>query len=215
MKYRVKYLPALTGAYGFGETFDPERLVSPWDALDEALIADYPWTDSYPARFFAAARVGLGENGLNVLMYSDEAPLISRETRFGGATCDDSCLEFFVTPFPEDGDKYLNVEINPSGIAHVGAGDGRFGRLVYDKPIENFEIKTFARGRFWAVSYVIPNALFVSQFGKAPKAGQHMRGNFYKCSGSLLHEHYGTWNHVNAPRPDFHRPECFGEFIIE
>ena len=36
-----------------------------------------------------------------------------------------------------------------------------------------------------------------------------MRGNFYKCDESV-HPHFGVWNPVATPQPDFHRPECFG-----
>ena len=41
------------------------------------------------------------------------------------------------------------------------------------------------------------------------------RGNLYKCSGPALHEHYGCWNAVGTAAPDFHRPEYFGDMLIE
>ena len=39
-------------------------------------------------------------------------------------------------------------------------------------------------------------------------------GNFYKCDESL-HPHFGSWNPIEAPAPDFHRPECFGKLMLE
>ena len=215
MQYTIKRLPAGTGAYEFSEAFDPKKLKSPWNALDEAEILDYPWLSLYPDHFFAAARVGLSDRGINVLMYAKEAPVRAKETKFGGMPCEDSCLEFFLCPFPEDGDKYFNIEINPIGTAHVGVGEGRHGRRVYDKPIEGLQINTCVSGAFWAVSFVIPNSLFVENFGKTPTSGAEMKGNFFKCSGHELHEHYGCWNHVGTERPDYHRPEYFAPIAVE
>ena len=204
----------IKGIYDFDRSFDPAKLRSPWNEAEVAFIADYPWLDRFPAHFEASARLGADADGINVLMVARETPIIAKETRFGGMPCEDSCLEFFLCPFPEDGDRYLNIEINPIGAAHVGVGDGRYGRKVYQSPVEGMTIKTFVTEAFWAVSYNIPNGLFDAEFQKVPGAGQRMKGNFYKCSGSELHEHYGCWNHVAAPKPDFHRPECFGDIIL-
>ena len=43
----------------------------------------------------------------------------------------------------------------------------------------------------------------------ATSPGEAMAGNFYKCDESI-HPHFGSWNAVVWPKPDFHRPECFG-----
>lgn len=215
MSYSIKPLPEGTGVYPFDGAFDPEQLDSRWQGLEKAEILDYCWSEEYPTRFYAAVRVGYNAEGLHVLMYAKENPIRAAETRYGGRQCEDSCLEFFLCPFPEDSDKYLNFELNPLGTAHVGAGEGRHGRKVYSEPVPEMEITAFHDLEFWAVSFLIPQSLFLREFGKAPSSGKKMKGNFYKCSGSELHEHYGCWHHVVAPHPDFHRPECFGEMTVE
>ena len=215
MNYTIKRFPNGIGLYVFDGNFDPERLDAPWSETEQADILDYCWLNEYPDHFFAVARAGADEEGLNVLMYSNETPITANEKHFGGMQCMDSCMEFFLCPFPEDSDRYLNIELNPLGTAHVGVGEGRHGRKIYDGPVADMKIKVFHNAEYWAVSFNIPNSLFIREFGKAPVSGQKMKGNFYKCSGPSLHEHYGCWNHVTAPHPDFHRPECFGNITIE
>ena len=50
-------------------------------------------------------------------------------------------------------------------------------------------------------------------YGRRPGPGAAMRGNFY-CCDETLHPHFGSWNPIKAPEPDFHRPECFGRLIL-
>ena len=215
MTYEIKRVSGRAEACCLDDSFDPRHPAGIWAELNEAEIVDYPWISSYPYHCRACARAGMADNGLAVLMYAYETPVISRETHFGGSPCDDSCMEFFVSPFPEETQAYLNIEINPSGIAHVGFGRDRYGRFVHKEPVEGMEIKTIVReGEFWAVSFTVPFSLIGQHFGKTPEAITRMKGNFYKCSGALLHEHYGCWNHVDTAKPDFHRPEYFGDLII-
>ena len=42
-----------------------------------------------------------------------------------------------------------------------------------------------------------------------------MKGNFYKCGDDTKYPHFGCWNEVVWEEPDFHRPECFGDLILE
>ncbi|MBQ6646754.1 MAG: carbohydrate-binding family 9-like protein [Clostridia bacterium] len=215
MNYTVKRCPGAVGALSFKSVFDAKALPAPWNEADEAEILDYCWINEFPDHFYCAARVCADDSGLSVLMYAKERPIIANEKRFGGSQYLDSCMEFFLRPFPEKSGRYLNIEINPIGTAHVGAGEGRNGRKVYTEPVKDMVINTFHDENGWAISFTIPNSLFLSEFGSIPAAGQGMKGNFYKCSGPALHEHYGCWNHIDTPHPDFHRPEFFGEITIE
>ncbi|MDE6137165.1 MAG: hypothetical protein K2F97_06800, partial [Muribaculaceae bacterium] len=42
-----------------------------------------------------------------------------------------------------------------------------------------------------------------------------MRGNFYKCASATSQPHYLSWNPIDTPEPDFHRPEFFGKLILQ
>lgn len=214
MRLKIGRMNDEINGYDFNGPFDPEKFDGEWAKLEEAEISDYPWTKTYPDTFRAAARMGHNKNGFQVLMYAYETPILSKETKFGGMPCMDSCMEFFFTPFPDGDSRYINIEINPSGIAHVAIGV-RGKRYVYNREVPNMLIRTSEYdGKVWAISFNVPESFLYTHFGAFPETGTVMKGNFYKCSGGELHEHYGTWNHVGTERPDFHRPEYFGELEI-
>jgi hypothetical protein len=39
-------------------------------------------------------------------------------------------------------------------------------------------------------------------------------GNFYKCADATDQPHYVSWNPIKTEKPDFHRPEFFGEIYL-
>ena len=44
---------------------------------------------------------------------------------------------------------------------------------------------------------------------------ESIRANFYKCGDKTAHPHYLSWSPIDTPKPDFHRPEFFGELILK
>ena len=193
-----------------GRVFAPEG--EPFCARPHAAIDQYVWDEG---GYFPEARayVARTDEGLLVLMCAREREIIARETRVGGAVCRDSCLEFFLCARPSEGDLYLNVEVNAAGVAHFGLGTGRHARRVFEAVPEGVRISHSRHaGEWWAICYNLPDALLADCFGGA--AEPQMRGNFYTCD-ETIHPHFGSWNPVRAPQPDFHRPECFGRICLE
>ena len=43
---------------------------------------------------------------------------------------------------------------------------------------------------------------------------EKLLGNFYKCGDATEMPHYLSWNPIQTERPDFHRPEFFGELYL-
>ena len=209
MTYSLARLPDDAALPFFSGAFDPARVPEPFCALPEGRIDCYPWAAAYPDRFPAFFRLGWNSSGVFALMYARETPTQARETRFGGATCRDSCMEFFFMPFPDADRRYLNIEINPAGVPHVGIGEDRFERRVWKEAVPGMTIRTGAPGAWWAVLFLLPMGVLQSEYGRTLAPGLAARANLYKCSEDI-HPHFGTWNPVSAPKPDFHRPECFG-----
>ena len=58
---------------------------------------------------------------------------------------------------------------------------------------------------------VIPLHMIGIDPGRLPSS---IRANFYKCADRTAHPHFLAWNRVDAPAPDFHRPDFFGELIF-
>lgn len=194
-----------------GRLFDPES--EPFcTALNCARIDCYVW-DAQGYAPEARAYAGWNAQGLQLLLCAREEKIQARETKCGGRVCCDSCLEFFVNPDPARQANYINIEINASGVAHIGLGAGRPNRRVLDAVPEGMRISASGHdGAWWAVSYALPYGVIESLTGGA--AAEEMRGNFYTCDESI-HPHFGSWSPVRSAQPDFHRPECFGTLKIE
>ena len=64
----------------------------------------------------------------------------------------------------------------------------------------------------WRVGVVIPFELIGVDPGNLPHS---IRANFYKCGDKTAHPHYLSWSPIDTPKPDFHRPEFFGELLLK
>ena len=128
-------------------------------------------------------------------------------------------MEFFVVPVP--GGEYWNFEFNCIGTVNAShrmerpaptrLTDNEIARIrrygsCGSRPFRELE------GIFtWNLLVVIPLDLIGVEYkGEALK----MRGNFYKCASAASQPHYLSWNPIDTPAPDFHRPEFFGDIIL-
>ena len=64
----------------------------------------------------------------------------------------------------------------------------------------------------WDVAMIIPLDLIGVNPESLPDT---LKANFYKCGDLTSHPHYLSWSPIGTPKPDFHRPEYFGELIIK
>ncbi|MBR6891110.1 MAG: hypothetical protein IKN05_08980 [Clostridia bacterium] len=196
-------LPPLSGE------FDPSA--EAFCAGEYAAIDRYAWGGDY--RPEARAWLRAGGAALHVLLCAREETVSARVRDFGGPVWTDSCLEFFFQPFEGD-PRYMNIEVNAAGAALIGIGAGREGRRVLAECPGGMDIRASRHaGAWWAVAYSLPYALIGALFARAFRPGGVARGNFYKCDESI-HPHFGSWNPIDAPAPDFHRPECFGALVF-
>lgn len=189
--------------------------IKPREDTGEVLtINHYPW-DENGYRPTASACLTWSKRGIHVSMTAFEQAIIVNETQIGGSVCKDSCIEFFFQPMPDNDPRYINCEINAGGVMHIGVGAGRQNREVLQTLPDNMEITAVIKpGNLWMVRYTLPTELITNWFPDFTLwSGHAMRGNFYICDESL-HPHFGCWNPVSAPAPDFHRPECFGRIRI-
>ena len=197
-------LPALSGS------FDPEG--EPFCAGGYAPIDQYVWPGDYRPEARAYAR--WDDRALRVLLCAKEPTVSARVRDFGGPVYTDSCLEFFLKPFADD-PRYMNVEVNAAGAALIGLGAGREGRSQLTACPAGMDIRASAHaGAWWAVAYSLPYALIGECFGRPFEPRGALAGNFY-CCDETIHPHFGSWSPIDAPAPDFHRPECFGKLVFE
>ncbi len=159
---------------------------------------------------------------LFVKYYVTEDYVMAQKSESNQGVCQDSCVEFFVTPVSEG--PYYNFEFNPIGTCLLGKGHGR-----HDSKTQNPEIIKKIRRlpslgtepfderkgkQSWTLCLAIPlEILFETPLPDL--SGKIIRGNFYKCGDKLSKMHYLTWNPVETANPDYHRPEYFGVLEFE
>ena len=188
---------------------------------EELEVDEYPWGCPWddPAvpgrRPTVTAKLLLSDAGLHVLLACDEAS--PRATFFDGhdPICQDSCLEFFVNAAPDKGPDYINFECNANGALWCAFGPDRGHRQFFsDLGLKEPEVTVRKSPAGWAVEYLVSQEIFTALYGRPLEGGCAIRANFYKCGDACEVPHYAVWNHIEAPQPDYHRPECFGELSI-
>ncbi len=204
------------------KSYEVKHLAAPDDVLlvPRAKIDEAPWGAAYRPRSEAA--VGWMPDGLEVLLATWETHPRAVETEPNAEVYQDSCLEFFLAPYPEISPAYLNFEFNSRGVLLLGF-DGPGGASADRIRLPEAEGSLFRirpirldDGRAWGIRFRVPFPFLESKFGPKGMAPSHpFRGNFQKCGDLCEVEHYLSWNPIEAPTPDFHRRECFGTLRVE
>ena len=180
-----------------------------WNLIPEAPL-DCVWLHRCPSPYTTKAQLAHSDDGIYVRLTTNEWPLAITAMKHNSAVCIDSCMEFFFIP-NMNGENYINVEMNPAGICLVCIGHGRGGR---ERLEFRGEIKTEALiipECGWTVMAYIPYSFLLKHYSHCDKT---MRANFYKCGDQTVERHYSTWNKVETPMPDYHRPEYFGKITL-
>jgi hypothetical protein len=122
----------------------------------------------------------------------------------------DSTMEFFFGV--KDGD-YINCEMNSIGTSLIGVGDGRDGRRRIDEYCDIPKVTAEKKDGWWSVSTLFTYEMIEKVFGKNILE-EGFVGNLYKVGEHTASPHYGMWAPIDWEKPDFHRPEFFGDFVI-
>lgn len=194
-------------------TILPKSQTIDWNDVPIAPIDTRLWTKAVDIT--ATAQVCYDEEALYLRLTAKEAHIRAEETGPVGMPCLDSCLEFFFSPMEGD-ERYINVEFNPEKCMYLGFCACRHSSVRLLANVETVLQPCVSRtADGWEITYQIPFTfirLFFRDFVAAP--GKKMRANFYKCGDLTVCPHYFSWNPVDHPTPDFHRPEYFGELIF-
>ena len=189
-----------------------------WERVPALAIGHYLWLDNgYAPR--VEAKLCYSEQNLYVFFKVFEPQIRIQFTHFQDPVYKDSCVEFFVDPFPKKQIGYINIETNAVGAMLIAIGPTRASRVRIPKDdLKGFEIVTSVKSpveggygaEFWTLRYKLPLALFEKYYGEKITSGHLASANFYKCGDETNPPHYGAWSPVPTPTPDFHRPEFFG-----
>ncbi|NCN05769.1 MAG: hypothetical protein GW949_09070 [Spirochaetales bacterium] len=189
------------------------------------------WVNFTDPRVKVDLTLGYSEAGVLLYYQVQEPEIRALVDQDQGPVYQDSCVEWFVTPpGPEtltgQEPDYLNFEWNSKGFLLHYRGPDRRRRTpaapqVLAKVLRKSKVASHrsidqsgdqsAYPKQWSLLAQVPfEVLGVTD----PKAGL-WRANFYKCGDLLARPHYYSWQKMDTPEPDFHRPEFFGflEFL--
>ena len=178
------------------------------------------WPEAFPYAPLCAGRIARTRDALVVDFRVSGLDLRVQNTEDNGRQWEDSCVEVFLQD--PKGKTYYNFEINALGKVLACRGEDRHNRVA--RPAEEMkQILRFGQSvipgptgdlqglQTWRVGVVIPFRLI----GVDPENLPHsLRANFYKCGDKTAHPHYVSWCPIDTEKPDFHRPEFFGELVL-
>lgn len=186
------------------------------DWLESYPIACVNWPD-YPYSPKVSVRVAHSDESLAVMFEVEEDHVRAVTTEDNGPVWEDSCVEVFVGD--PVGEGYYNFEINCIGTLLAAHRHSRHDAVHFDAErlsrvrritsLSHATIDSSAAGQRWWLVEVIPFELLGLQ-----EAPQRLRANFYKCGDRCERPHFLSWSPIKAEKPDFHRPEYFGEVIL-
>lgn len=179
------------------------------------------WPENYPSCPEAGFKIAHNGSYLFLHYFIEENEILAQVGEDNGQVWNDSCVEFFIS---FDNTYYYNHEFSCIGKTLLGYRKERSdsvhsGQDLLDriKRYPSLGTETFGirKGLFkWDILVVIPVSVYW-QSGFASFDNIGARANFYKCGDSLDTPHYLSWQRIDTEKPDFHRPEFFGEIYFE
>lgn len=186
-----------------------------WSSTPYLNVNEYLWNS--PKNVSMRAQICYDENALYVHMEAKEEHIRAEYTAPLSMVCKDSCMELFFCPDEHD-NRYINFEINPNGCTFIGISHRRTDivRLcpLNEEKLFNKQVNRTADG--WEAFFQIPVSFLQVFFPDYTlMSGRKIRANCYKCGDLTVQPHFLSWNPVNHPTPDFHRPCDFGMMILK
>ena len=181
-----------------------------WEKATVAQVDKINWPE-YDYCPVTTVKMLYNEKGIFVQMETDEEDIIARCTTPNGRVCHDSCMELFLRPNENDA-RYLNFEFNAFNTLSLGCRKERNDKIVPDVKNTYFNPQSYVEKGLWILQYFIPFEFIDELFGGHTNK---MYGNIYKCGEDVKRNHFVTYAPIDTPKPDFHRPEYFEEFILE
>ena len=175
----------------------------------------YPWdTNGYKPE--VVYELDMNEEGFVMHIIVPERNPRREQTEHLSFVHTDSCVEWFVNFMPEKCDRYFNFEVNANGIMNVAFRKDRYEKqLLTLEDIASLGIKPEIFEDHWEITYTVPFALIRKYIPEYQfEEGMIIKSNFYKCGDMTEYSHFGIWNPSPLEKPDFHRPEYFGEVVL-
>lgn len=145
--------------------------------------------------------------------------VVSRVISDNDSVCLDSCVECFLSPFPDRG--YVNIEVNAGGTAlasHVTSTSPFTCRLFSPFEMQRINRRGTLASRIdpeipspctWDMAVTVPYDLLLAVYGVPVVPVGTWRANLYKCADRSSHPHWASWSPIGDTL-SFHQPDRFG-----
>ncbi len=174
------------------------------------------WPEEFPKKPIASYSIGRDSKYLYIDYFVRGKYLRAVNSENNSPVWQDSCVEFFLQ---KPGEKYYyNFEFNCIGTALASRRTSRhdaehFPAEMMQKILRHSSVGTepFSEkeGIFpWSLTVAIPFELVGLDGDNLPDG---FAANFYKCADGSSLPHYLSWSPIAVEKPDFHRPDFFGE----
>ena len=178
------------------------------------------WAKEFPYRPITTFNIGRSSDAIYIKYDVHGSMLRAIYTNDQDPVYEDSCVEFFCQR-PGD-EHYMNFEFNCIGTCLASRRKGRKDEV---HPLSPEQMQLIGRhsslgrrafnemeGMFaWDLAVKIPFTLLGYAKGEVPES---LLGNFYKCADGTESPHFLSWSPIKTEKPDFHRPEFFGELTF-
>jgi hypothetical protein len=199
------------------DDLSPSELLDLDDTFENEVRVDKYWSgDQAPSNRYFKVLCLWSDSGFHIRFAAaqDEPMVVSRNPNLNQKTIGlwerDVC-EVFLAPDPNEPHRYFEFEVAPTGEWLDLAIDLTSGERVPD-----FDHASQMKAAASISDNCVRMAISVpwSAFGSIPSAGNVWLGNLFRCVGGGPERGYLAWRPTKTPKPNFHVPEAFGEFLF-
>ena len=190
-----------------------------WSQVPILEIDEYPWYQK-GLKQKTAVQIAIANGNIYIHAKAEDQHIRSRAKNLMDPVYEDSCFEFFITPWDQRSERYFNIEINCMGVLYMVWHDGPEKRLAItaeqsklvtiESSLEGIE--DIGKENGWELNITVPISLLEEMSGYEIKK-DIWHGNFYRCGGEA-DDQYAAWNPLEFEIPNYHLPLQFGRFII-
>lgn len=197
--------------YTFKKVEEKPTLDSPvWNDVEKATLDNDNFCGENAEKITVTAQGVCTKYGITVKFESDEKNPVTKYSHANQLAWTDSCVEFFLAPYPDEKGNYLNFEQSLGGALLLQKGPNAADRVYIPHSDEYFETEKQIDENGWKIKFFIPFSFIDKHFVTMNKK---FRGNFQFCCEDK--DVYLTWNRIENPFPAFHKPEYFGEMTLD